>query len=298
MDPDCSEFQSHSVQFFGYVSHDINGRTGAQYKISRGTRILGWLQSINAHAEGKGLEIRRNWDSTEIQEPHNGGNGQWEIAKKRGSTSVRSLPWSLRDHLESSAKNTDATMSGPAVKKPRLTKQGKKILARRKISYVFVVLGLSSNSGTSSSSTSPPQDSSSTSSSPTPERSDKPAPGNGRAIPQKPKTKIKKGWRLRGFQESLDKITKASWRRRTGEALPRAEKFADLNTADHKVLKEECESRDNHRYAVAVQDRATLWIQSYPCKTKTSQKTDEVWRKCLGAGRKAESKLHRQRIGI
>ena len=39
---------------------------------------------------------------------------------------------------------------------------------------------------------------------------------------------------------------KASYRRRTGEALPRAEKFGDLITADHKVLSEGCESGDNH----------------------------------------------------
>ena len=31
------------------------------------------------------------------------------------------------------------------------------------------------------------------------------------------------------------KISKASWRRCTGDALPRAEKFGDLITADHKV---------------------------------------------------------------
>ena len=48
------------------------------------------------------------------------------------------------------------------------------------------------------------------------------------------------------------KITKASCRRRTGEALPRAEEFGDLIIADHKVLNEGSESRDNHRYAVVV----------------------------------------------
>ena len=58
------------------------------------------------------------------------------------------------------------------------------------------------------------------------------------------------------------KITRAPCRRRTGEDLPRAEKFCDLTTADHKVLNEECESRNNHRYAVVVQDLATQWIQS------------------------------------
>ena len=39
-------------------------------------------------------------------------------------------------------------------------------------------------------------------------------------------------------------------------------------TADHNVLSEDCESRNNHQYAVVVQDLATQWIQSYPCKRK------------------------------
>ena len=69
------------------------------------------------------------------------------------------------------------------------------------------------------------------------------------------------------------KITRAPCRRRIGGAVPRAEHFGDLITADHKVPSEGCESRNNHRYAVVVQDLATQWIQSYPCKTKTSQET-------------------------
>ena len=52
-------------------------------------------------------------------------------------------------------------------------------------------------------------------------------------------------------------------------------------TADDKVLNEGCESRNNHRYAVVVQDLATQLIQSYPCKTKTSQETEEIKRKFL-----------------
>ena len=40
-----------------------------------------------------------------------------------------------------------------------------------------------------------------------------------------------------------------------------------------------CESRNNHRYAVVVQDLATQWLQSYPCKTKTSQETQKNLRK-------------------
>ena len=68
-------------------------------------------------------------------------------------------------------------------------------------------------------------------------------------------------------------ITRAPCTRRNGEAVPRAEKFADLITADHKVLSDKCEFRNSHRYAVVVQDLATQWIQAYPCKTKTSQET-------------------------
>ena len=55
-------------------------------------------------------------------------------------------------------------------------------------------------------------------------------------------------------------ITRAPCRRRNGEAVPRAVNFGDLITADHKVLSDNCESRNNHRYAVAVQDLATQWI--------------------------------------
>ena len=82
------------------------------------------------------------------------------------------------------------------------------------------------------------------------------------------------------------KITRAPCRRRIGGAVPRAENFGDLITADHKVLSEGCESRNNHRYAVVVQDLATQWIQSYPCKTKTSQETQRSLQKFLEPNRK------------
>ena len=59
-----------------------------------------------------------------------------------------------------------------------------------------------------------------------------------------------------------------------------------LVKADHKVLNEKCESRDNHRYAVVVQDLATQWIHSYPCKTKTSQETQRSLQKFLEPDRK------------
>ena len=43
------------------------------------------------------------------------------------------------------------------------------------------------------------------------------------------------------------KITRAPCRRRIGGAVPRAEIFGDMITADHKVLSEGCESRNNYR---------------------------------------------------
>ena len=82
------------------------------------------------------------------------------------------------------------------------------------------------------------------------------------------------------------KITRAPCRRRKGEAVPRAANFGDLITADHKVLSENCESRNNHRYAVVVQDLATQWIQAYPCKNKTSQETQRSLQKFLEPERK------------
>ena len=84
------------------------------------------------------------------------------------------------------------------------------------------------------------------------------------------------------------KITRASCRRRANAVMPRAENFGDLITADHKVLSDDNKSRNNHRYAVVVQDLATQWLQSYPCRTKSSQETskkpvfDENWT-CLNA---------------
>ena len=84
------------------------------------------------------------------------------------------------------------------------------------------------------------------------------------------------------------KITRTPCRRRNGEAVPRAVNFGDLITADHKVLSDNCESRNNHRYAVVVQDLATQWIQAYPCKTKTSQETQRSLQMFLDPDRNPE----------
>ena len=68
--------------------------------------------------------------------------------------------------------------------------------------------------------------------------------------------------------------------------MPRAENFGDLITADHKILSEESGPRNNHRYAVVVQDLATQWIQSYQCKTTSSQETQKSLMKFLEPTRK------------
>ena len=88
------------------------------------------------------------------------------------------------------------------------------------------------------------------------------------------------------------KITRAPCRRRNGEAVPRAVNFCDLITADHKVLSDNCESRNNHRHAVVVQDLATQWIQAYPCKNNTSQETQRSLQKFLEPDRKPKVILH------
>ena len=78
------------------------------------------------------------------------------------------------------------------------------------------------------------------------------------------------------------KITRAPCRRRIGEAVLRADKFGDLITADHKVLSDNCESRNSHRYAVVVLDLATQWIQAYPCKNQNLTGNPEKFAKVPG----------------
>ena len=82
------------------------------------------------------------------------------------------------------------------------------------------------------------------------------------------------------------KVTRAPCTRHNGEAVPRADNFGDLITADHKVLSDNCESRNNHRHAVVVQDLATQWIQAYPYKNKTSQESQRSLQKFLEPERK------------
>ena len=75
----------------------------------------------------------------------------------------------------------------------------------------------------------------------------------------------------------MTKSTRVPCRRRYDISISRAEKFGDLTTAEHKVLNEGSESRNNHRSAVVVHNLATQRIQSSPCKTKTSQETEKIY---------------------
>ena len=88
------------------------------------------------------------------------------------------------------------------------------------------------------------------------------------------------------------KITRAPCRRRNGEAVPRAANFGDLITADHKVLSDNCESRNNHRYAVVVQGLATQWIPAYPCKKQNFTRNPEKLAKVPGIREETKSRLH------
>ena len=64
------------------------------------------------------------------------------------------------------------------------------------------------------------------------------------------------------------KITRVPCRRRIGGVVLRADNFGDMITADH------------------MQDLATQWIQSYPCRTKTSQETQRSLQKFLEPNKK------------
>ena len=78
------------------------------------------------------------------------------------------------------------------------------------------------------------------------------------------------------------KITIAPCRRRIGGVVPRAENFGDLITADHKVLSETCESRNNHRLAVVVQDLATQMDPVVSVQNKNFLGNTEKLAKVLG----------------
>ena len=74
------------------------------------------------------------------------------------------------------------------------------------------------------------------------------------------------------------KMTRASCRRRAGTGVPRAEHFGDFITADHKVISEESDSRNDHRYAVMVQNLATHGYNHTRVKLKLLGKRRRAYR--------------------
>ena len=79
------------------------------------------------------------------------------------------------------------------------------------------------------------------------------------------------------------KITRVFCRTRTGTVVPRAGNFGDLITADHKVLSEGCESRNNHRYAVVLQDLATAMDTTLSVQNKNFSGDGKEFTKVLRA---------------
>ena len=69
--------------------------------------------------------------------------------------------------------------------------------------------------------------------------------------------------------------------------------FGDVITADHKVLSENCESRNNHRYAAVVQDLATPMDPVLSVQYKNfTEKHKGACKSSFGAKQEASSHLH------
>ena len=92
-------------------------------------------------------------------------------------------------------------------------------------------------------------------------------------------------------------MTSAPCRRCTDEAVPRAEKFGDLITADHKIFNEEGESRNNHQYAVVVQDLAHGGFNPIRVKQRLHMRRKKFV-KVLRTATQAKKKINGQIIGV
>ena len=73
------------------------------------------------------------------------------------------------------------------------------------------------------------------------------------------------------------KMTMAPCRRRTGEALPRAEKFGDLITADQKVLNEERTSALHRSETNGIAERAVRRVKEGTSTVLLRSGLDEKW---------------------
>ena len=88
------------------------------------------------------------------------------------------------------------------------------------------------------------------------------------------------------------KITRASCGRRAGTVVPKAQHFGDLITADHSILSEESESRNNRRYADVVQDLATHSGYNPTCAKQNTSGDPYDPNEVPGADEEAKSHVH------
>ena len=79
-------------------------------------------------------------------------------------------------------------------------------------------------------------------------------------------------------QNHKGSVQKTHWWSRTS-----CRNFGDLITADHKFLSEGCESRNNHRYAVVMQDLATQMDPVVSVQDKNFSGNRKELAKVLGA---------------
>ena len=91
-------------------------------------------------------------------------------------------------------------------------------------------------------------------------------------IPLQEKTQIRKVMLQKWRHKNGSTVFMLTSAKKPKRSILRTGKYGDLTTAEHKVLNEGRESRNNHRYAVVVQFLAIQWN---PCNTKTLQETEK-----------------------
>ena len=70
--------------------------------------------------------------------------------------------------------------------------------------------------------------------------------------------------------------------------LPQPQAFADAITADHAIINEDDQSRDEDRVACVIQDQYTHWLQSFASHSKSAEETNKALRRFLGPQTKAK----------
>ena len=94
------------------------------------------------------------------------------------------------------------------------------------------------------------------------------------------------------------KITRAPCRRRKGEAVPRAENFGDLITADHKVLSDNCESRKQSSICSRGARSSHSMDPGVSVQNKNFKRNPVKLAKVPGTREETKNHLHWQFLGI